>query len=421
MSISSPEKRLLFWRGLLFVASWGAYAGLYLTRKNYSVAQLGFTEEFGWSKEQIGVIATAYLIVYATGQFLNGILADRVGPRRMLATAFVLSGSMSLALGYADAIGIMALLYGINGYAQSIGWPSVTKIMASWTPIEQRGRVMGWWGTNYPVGDAAATALATLLMATWGWRYAFWVPGLFAFVLAGVMLAVIRNHPRDVGLEPVVPDPITEVHSEDEDEPGAEAGTFRAWLETVGQSRIIRLGAAYFCLKFVRYAIIFWLGFLLMERLGFSKEEAGYLMVPFPLAGMVGSIASGFISDRFFQARRAPVAAIMEVGLVIALLCFIVVPADYVAVVIVLSVVGFMLYGADMLIVGTAAMDFGSQRVAARITGFVNGMGSIGAAVQGLLIGFLSEAYGWTAVTLLMASLIVVCIVITASLWRETA
>ncbi len=413
-------RRVFRWRAIVFATTWVAYASFYLTRKNYSVAQPAFMEEYGWTRQDVGLIVTAYLTAYAIGQFGNGVLADRLGSRRMLALGFALTVTMSVALGMVGAVAAMAVLYGINGYAQSTGWPSVTRAMANWFPVAVRGRVMGWWGTNYPVGDAAATALAAFVLAAWGWRAAFWLPAVAAAVIGVVVVLLLRDRPEDVGLPGGDGDTGGADAEIPDESPGAGQGAAVALpLRVVlGDVRVWTLAGAYFCLKFVRYTFIFWIGIWFVEEHGFSVAEAGMLQVAFPLAGVAGTVFSGWLSDRFFDARRAPVAVGMLVGLMIALFVFLGLPGDGLLLAIGMGAIGFLLYGPDMLVAGTAAMDFGSRHAAATVAGFVNGSGSVGAALSGVVVAAVADAWGWSAVFYLLMAMAIACAAVMATLWN---
>lgn len=404
---SYDRARMRRWRVLMFFSTWLTYAGFYLTRKNYSVAQPAFMAELSWGKDEVGVIITAYLTIYACGQFVNGYLGDRLGPRIMIGFGFLLTALMSLLLGFQSTILMMAILYGVNGYAQSIGWPSVTKAMTNWTPIDQRGRVMGIWGTNYQVGDAAGTALAATILGWLGWRYSFWIPAGISLLLGAVIVTTMRNHPADVFGD--------EVHVDDAPHPAPRS---RRPLREVLNGRVLTLALSYFCLKFVRYTFLFWFGVYLVEHFRFTEVEAGYLQVPFPFAGLFGTIVAGAVSDRLFATRRAPVAALMLGFLIISLVALLVVPASFTLVAVAYGAVGFFLYGPDMLISGTAAMDFGDEDAAATVAGFVNGTGSIGAALSGVVIGFVSERFGWSAVFGLLILMVFSCAGVVATLWN---
>ncbi len=425
----STTARHARWQLLTFGATWLAYASFYLTRKNYAVAQPAFMEELGWTEGDVGPIITAYLAAYAVGQFVSGWLGDLVGARRMLAGGFAITVALSVGLGLSGTIAGFALLFGLNGFAQSTGWPSVTKAMTAWFPAKTRGRVMGLWGTNYPVGDALATGFAALLLGLWGWRASFFVPAAVLAVIGVGVIIVLRNRPEDVGLPPLVSDADADYVPESDAARPSLLESFRP----VANRRTLALAGAYFCLKFVRYTFIFWIGLYLVDHLGFTHEEAGYLQVPFPLAGVFGSIVAGFASDLLFDSRRAPVAVLMLLGLVGALLVLIALPTDLDPTPIVgplgmrglvvagtLALCGFFVYGPDMLIAGTAAMDFGSVGAAARVAGFVNGVGSIGAALSGVVVGSLAGG-SWGTVFILLIAMVIGSAGVTATLWFAKA
>lgn len=409
--------RRMRWHARIFVVTWVAYAGFYLTRQNYTVAQLDFIKDLGWTKEQIGVISSTYLAVYAFGQFFNGVLVDKVGSRALLTFGFLLSGAMSVGLGFSSTIPMMTLLYGVNGYAQSTGWPSAARAMTLWTPVAVRGRVMGVWGTNYQAGSAISQAFAALLIgvAAIGWRGTFVIPGLIAFLLAGMVLVGLRDRPEDVGLGAGAADPDAPAEA-----PAGPLGHLRETLEVLLQRRVLTLGVAYFCLKFVRYTFMFWIGFYVVEQHKLSTQDAAFAQVAFPLAGTLGSVFAGWVSDRFFQARRAPPAVMMLGGLVLGLIFLALTPPLPVTqLAALLGVVGILLYGPDMLTSGTAAMDFGSAKAAGRVVGFVNGMGSVGAVVQGVAVGYVAETWGWRAVFAVLVGMVCVGAAIVSTLWQD--
>ena len=194
------DKVYAFWRRHIFTVMWLVYAGFYLGRKNYAIAQPVFMEEFGWNEFDVGIIITTYLTMYAIGQFVWGPLGDRYGARRILMVGFGITISVNLLFGFSSSVLMMALLLGLNGLGQSTGWPNSMKTMSNWFSIDERGRMMAWWGTNYQVGDVAATALAAWLIAGYSWHTAFWVPAIILMGIAALVVKWQRNKPEDVGL-----------------------------------------------------------------------------------------------------------------------------------------------------------------------------------------------------------------------------
>ncbi|HEY2734810.1 MAG TPA: MFS transporter, partial [Polyangiales bacterium] len=163
-------------RGLALALSWFAYASYYLGRKNFSVVKSAVARELGLGIDALAWIDTAYLSAYAIGQLPSGIAVDRFQPRRVVSLGLMISALSCALFASANSATLLAGCFLVNGLAQATGWPGTTKIVMAWTSEQRRGRVMGVWSTCYQAGGIAATALATWLLARYGWRAAFRVP-----------------------------------------------------------------------------------------------------------------------------------------------------------------------------------------------------------------------------------------------------
>jgi len=380
------------WRARIFALSWLSYFSYYFTRKNWSVVKTTVGDQYGLDKSQLKDIDTVYLGAYALGQFVNGALGDVVGPRRMLAIGMLASAALAVVFGLSDVFAIFVLAYGINGFAQSSGWPSNGRLMASWFSTKERGVVMGWWGTCYQVGGIAATLIAARLLAVSGsWRVAYIGPALWVAVVGVAVLLLVRDHPRDVGL--ANPDPELADERPTEAESGARR---RAWKLVLTHPFVWCLGGNYFCMKLTRYALLFWLPYYLDKQLGYGSAEAGYMSTSFEIGGVVGVVASGLLADKVFGKRRVAVATVGVALLAAALGLYADVAEQGVVVnFAAMMLVGAFLFGPDALVSGALAQDVGGPRAAALACGVVNGMGSIGAVLQGYMVVAISEAYGW--------------------------
>jgi len=425
--IPTPAAR--YWRYRIFSSCWLIYAGIYLCRKNYAVAQPVFMKEFGWTEAGVGVIITSYLAMYAIGQFLNGAAGDRFNSRRIMAAGLSLSILVNFLFGFAASIPLMALLWGLNGFGQSSGWPGVVKTMSAWFGVRERGRVMAWWSTCYQIGEVVSCAFAAWLISPAvvtsfngalhatgrAWQYAFWAPALALIAVLAVFLWGQRNTPEAAGLPNFMGrGPALRAKSgRERKEEGA--GIIREVLEN---RYIWTLGAVYFCVKFVRYAFMFWLSTYLVKELGFRPDKAGYMNIVLPLAGFLGAIAGGYASDMLFSSKRAPVVVLMLVGLAGSVLFYSRFAADPWLGPLGLALIGFMTFGPDTLVSGTAAMDFGSRRGASTAAGFINGMGSVGAAIQGVLVGLIAHRAGWHAVFTVLIAFALVAAAIQATMWN---
>ena len=170
-----------------------------------------------------------------------------------------------------------------------------------------------------------------------------------------------------------------------------------AW-SVVKSPRIWLYGASYFFIKLIRYALLFWLPYYLTNRFGYGTSEAARLSTAFDAGGIAGVILIGRLSDRVPWRGRAAWALLFLVTLVFALAGYVrFAQAGLLWHAVLLAVVGALLFGPDALLSGAAAQDAGGVHAPAMATGFVNGLGSIGALLQGLLVPALAARLGWSA------------------------
>lgn len=365
-------------RNLTFGLTWLAYASYYLGRKGFSITKVRIAAELGLATPALALIDTAFLLAYALGQVPSGLLADRLGPRRLIAFGMLGSAAACGLFGSATGASVFVVAYAVNGLMQATGWPGTTKAMAEHTSALDRGRVMGLWSTCYTVGGIAASALATYLLAHHGWRAAFQLPALWLFA-TGVIVLVLLPDGR-AGRAP---------------EPSAAGEAASGTRSLLRDPVIYAYAASYFCLKLIRYSLLFWLPYYLHTAVGFDEEHSGYLSTAFEIGGVVGSVGLGHASDRLARSR-AFAALLSLLGLACALALYAVLhvaaPAYHFAAI---ALIGALLFGPDSLLSGAAAQEAGGPRASATAVSLVNACGSAGALLQGALTLGVERAFGW--------------------------
>jgi len=423
------DKRYRRWRWRAFLGTWLAYAGFYLCRKTLTIAQPELMKEFGWGAGLVGVMLTGYHIGYATGQFINGPLSDKWRARNILAVGLLATIVLNVLFGFSTTLIIMGILWTFNGFAQATGWPSVIKGMSNWFSLRERGKVMAPWGSCYTIGDVVGTGLAAFVIGhtathtftdavgksvTYSeWPWVFWAGAIALSVVGVVAITLFRDKPEDVGLAD-----ITVYHNLPTQEGDAKPTTvWENTREILRQGPVWVLAFSYFGIKFIRYTFMFWaVTFLTLER-GMATDIAGYISTLFALVGLVGTMVASYLSDKLFSSRRAPICTLMLLGLVASLLFFWRAPNSLLPLAI--GLVGFMTYGPDFVVSAVAVMDFGSRRGAATAAGFVNGMGSIGQALSGVMVGWIAGSMGWQSVFYVLMAIALLCSLLIATLWNK--
>ncbi|MET0592107.1 MAG: MFS transporter [Polyangiaceae bacterium] len=378
---AEPDKK---GSAVAFGATWLAYATYYLGRKGLSVSKARVVRELGIGEGTLAAIDTGYLGAYAIGQFVSGLIGDRIGARRLVSIGMLFAAITCAAFGAATTGTMMLVAFTLNGFAQSTGWPGTTKGMAEWTPPERRGAVMGLWCTSYQIGGIVATWFCTLMLGHYGWRSAFFGPAIAIAIVGGIVFLTLRPGPYAVKVMPAT---------------GSIPARIGLDREVFKNRLLWCYGFAYFFIKLIRYSVLFWLPYYLHTALGLNESAAGYLSISFEVGGVVGAVSIGFLSDKVPHLSRSVIAAIGLVGLAGALLAYAwIAPSSPVLQFSMMALIGGLLFGPDSLVSASAAQDAGGQSAAARATGFVNGVGSVGALLQGYVTVGIRKSFGWSAV-----------------------
>lgn len=272
-------------------------------RSSFGVFIRPMEAEFGWNRTSLSAVASLSLFLYGAVGPVAGRLADRWGPRGVMAIATLLLGAGTLGAGPVASLGQLYLTVGIvaalgaGGAAMSVA----ASVTSRWFDT-RRGLVLGLAGGGLAAGQLLIVPLAMALTVAWGWRLTFVVLGLGILVLVlPVALGLIRNDPRDLGLAPY----------------GAVAGAAPKTEDEIAAERTGVLDAAR-SLPFWLLAGSFWVcgyttsGLVLTHLIphatehGFPALQAAQALGIMGALNIVGTVASGWICDRFGQ--KGPLA-----------------------------------------------------------------------------------------------------------------
>ena len=408
------------WRWRVLISTYFGYAGYYLTRKVFTICKTSLAEEFNVGLDGIAHIWTIFLIAYMLGMFVNSFVGRRWGPRLLLLGGLGVSIVINIIFGFANSYSTFMVFMFFNGLVQASGWPGTVGGVAHWLRRKERGTIMGFWSTNYLVGNVTVKILGGFLLGLSGWRYAFFGGTLAAFAIWWLIFFWQRTRPQDVGLEPIVddePDLNREVEASNK-----ERVSLREYSRLLLNPIVPLMGLSYFCIKFMRYALDSWLPTFLNLQ-GMGKAQAAYYSSIFDWAGFAGVLVAGFAMDRIFRSRWEQVSLVMALGMVGGYWLVLRFGHNPVALAFSFGLVGFMLYGPDTLLCGAASVQVAGEMNAVAVAGLVNGIGSIGPVIQEEVIGWLmrgaSQEIGMRNANLLALSmsltLVVFMLIIT---WR---
>lgn len=391
--IPSVYKR---YRLQMFLSAYIGYMFYYFVRSNFALAKVYFFQQ-GFTKSEIGLVASALGMAYGISKFVMGNLSDRSNPRYFLAIGLILSGIVNLFIPNAPNLGIMFVLMLLNGWFQGMGWPPCGRIMTHWFSDNERGVKMSIWNTAHNVGGGFIATIVLVGVSIFGtWKGNFYFPGILA-VCAGIIYMIFaRDTPQSVGLPP-----IEEYRN---DYPESQSTVEDAELELTAKEILFKyvlnnkllwcVAVANIFVYFVRYGVANWAPTYLQEVRHFSTTDSSIAYALFEYAAIPGTIIVGWISDHIFNGRRAPIGIICMIGVGIATFIYWK-STNPLAIDCALASVGALIYGPVMLI-GVSALDFVPKKAGGTAAGFTGLFGYLGGEVAAeALMGVVVDKFSW--------------------------
>jgi sugar phosphate permease len=423
-------------RGLNWFSLGLMYATYYMCRYNFRFATPGMQEEFGFSITQIADLMAIWSLTYGTGQLVNGLLCDRIGGKRSMQIGAIGTIIISLTFGLASITGIgnvlfstglfmgldpaflaISLIWLLNGWFQSFGAPGMVKVNAAWFHRTERGTFAGIFGFMIQLGQVSISklgpailngvSLGFIVFAEGNWRALFLLPPIFTACAVIFMSLVAKQSPEEAGYPGVI-----------EDELDNSAGTTTSLAEsfrTIFTHPLVWFyAAAYACTGAVRSSSDHLAVLYFQEQLGMDMKTnvPGIVIATLalmPIVAVFGSLASGWVSDKFFKGHRAPVAmflyfleAVVIGTAAIILLNGLVGPtkAGIIAGCVILILIALTANSTHSIVGAAAPMDIGGKKMAGFAAGVIDSFqyygGALSLIITGRVLDATKEQYGWT-------------------------
>jgi MFS transporter, OPA family, glycerol-3-phosphate transporter len=414
-----PEYRRL--RRRIFVGIFAGYAAYYLVRNTFALAVPDLMKLYPqYSKAMWGTAMTGLSLAYGVSKFLMGSVSDRSNPKYFLPLGLLLSAAIIFASGTMrwiySSLALVVALQTLNGWVQGMGWPPCGKSMVHWWSTKERGLTVSTWNVAHNVGGALVANFALLgvtLFNDWGAKFYF--NAVIAAAVAIGVFFLLYDTPQSCGLPPV-----EEYKNDFPPDYSAEHErlfTFKEiFFDHVLNNRYLwALAVANAFVYFVRYGVVNWIPTYLETAKGFSFRQSSWGWSLYEWAAIPGTIACGWISDKYFRGRRAPANLLfMALTLVAVIVYWLNIHGplwiDYAA----LIAIGFLIYG-PIMIIGLHALDLVPKKAAGTAAGFTGFFGyAFGSAIAGTGVGWIADHWGWNGVFVTMVACCVLTIAFVA-------
>ncbi len=279
-----------YWRRRIMLSIMGGYAAFYLVRQNFTMAIPYLQSELGYTKAEIGIIISVGAILYGLGKGLTGLLGDRSNARYFMSAGLLGSAIISFSLGFSSSWWMILVLYTFNMCFQSMGWPPCARLLTHWFSPKEIGTKWALWNTSHQIGAAMVVIISPYIMAAYGWRYVFFIPGIFCACVALFLLNRLRDTPESLGLLAIeAHHGLVEAHEIDD----SKLTTREIFYQVIRNKLVWYMCGANFFVYIVRMFVMTWAPTFLSEFKGSSLKLAGWQTAMFDITGMFGGLIAG--------------------------------------------------------------------------------------------------------------------------------
>jgi sugar phosphate permease len=388
------------------------YLLTYMDRSNISVAATAITKDFGLSKTAMGLVFSAFLWAYAIGQIPGGWLGDHFGPRRVLLAIIPFWSLAVIVTGLTTGIISLIVTRFVLGLSEAGAFPIATRAMQLWFAKSERGLVHGVTHSFSRFAVAVTPFVAVSIMVAFGWRTIFYIFGAVGLLWSSAFYAFYRNRPEEH--RSVNQAELAHIRGRNPDgsiKPSVDPKSRPAvpWKIIFGSPNMWYIAAGYCCFFYGTYFFLTWFPTYLLEYRHLSLKSLGVVASLPLLAGMVGDIAGGSLTDKVYKktgklkfARRIVAAPCMLASAV----CLIPAATTHSASTAVACLTASLFF--LEMVIGPAwavPMDVGGE-YSGTVTGVMNMAGALGASVSPVIFGFFAQRGSWIAPFLVTAGML---------------
>jgi ACS family glucarate transporter-like MFS transporter len=380
----------------------------YVDRVNISIAGPSIAREFHLDNIQLGWVFSAFVIGYAVFQTPGGWLADRAGPRRVIAAAVVWWAVFTAIITVFPA-GLPGVFFWIIasrfalGLGEAIVYPASNSVIAFWIPTQERGMANGIIFAGVGFGAGITPPLIARLLLHEGWRAAFWASAALGLAAGAIWFWLCRDRPQ---LHPSVS--ASELALIDAGLPHKQTLEYRRrWSALLTDKNILAVSFSYFAYGYAAYIFFSWFYIYLNQVRKLDVRQSSYLaMLPF-LAMAAGSPLGGWIADLLTKRYGVRLGRCLTAAVAMAVCAAFIAAGGSVANASLATVV--LAGGAGALYLSQSAFwsisaDIGGP-LAGSVSGFMNMCGQIGGALTAIATPSIARHWGWTASFIAAASL----------------
>lgn len=399
---------------LLFGTCWITYFISYLGRLNYAASMVEIGADMNYATSMLGLIATIMFVCYGAGQLIGGIIGDYLPPRVMALCGVAISALCNLAAGLSGSYLLLAVVWGVNGLAQSLIWSPILRLFSMYMPEQALYKACVNIQSSCAVGTCLTYLLTAGIVALSGWRVIFLFSGILLAAAAVWWQIAIRRverydeqHGKQTASQTAAP----------EETAAKPANLWKLMLTSGALGTLLPIVA----MGMLKDGVVTWMPEYASGNFGTSSAFSIFITAFLPLVNLCGVYIitplrkkmpnEQSIAVLMFGVGGAAIAALMLAGSKSLLLT-----------VVLFAIVTSCTTGCNTALISLMPTAFVRYGRTSASVGILNACCYVGSALSGYGIGLLAEKGGWSSVQILWlvccAASVLICLAL-APVWKR--
>ena len=380
----------------------------YADRATISIAGPELKKLLGLSAVQMGFVFSAFAWSYVLAQLPGGWLLDRFGSKITYFFSIFLWSVFTLMMGWvgfftgATAVAVLFALRLLVGAAEAPSFPGNSRITSAWFPTAERGTAAAIFNSAQYFATVLFAPLMGWLVHSYGWQSVFYVMGGLGIVMAFIWRKTIygpKDHPRinQAELDYIeAGGALVDIESAARDGKQKKTATWSTIKELLGNRMLLGIYIGQYCITTLTYFFLTWFPVYLVQERHMTILKAGFVAALPAIAGFLGGILGGFISDRMIKAgyslsaaRKTPIVGGMLLAM--SMIACNYVTADW----LVVAIMSLAFFGKGVGALGWAVVSDTSPKEAGGLSGgLFNTFGNTAGITTPIVIGYILQATG---------------------------
>jgi len=395
---------------LLFIICWITYFSTYFGRLNFLASMGNMIVKESFTKSQLGLVAATFFFAYGIGQFISGILGDKINPKMLVFTGVAGSAAINFMMGISTSYRIMTLLWFVNGLMQSLTWSPISRLVTDRLTGKKCFKFFVDLSTTVPIGTLLTYYICSLAIKYFSWRMSFYFAGVFMMLIAFIWYVFITRLEHKADIYGIIEN--INLNKLEDNITSSAAIPIRKIIMVSG---LVFIAIAAILHGALKDGIMSWVPTYLVESFKTSSAFSLHLTMLLPIINLFGVYFSNHLNKKYFNNELVTAACFFLIT-VLALLALVNFGNKNIYVsVAMLGIITSSMLGVNTMLVSLVPLYFKQFGKVSTVFGLLNSSTYLGSAISSYGIGAMAQEFGWaiTRISWFILALlgVVVCII----------